>query len=109
MGPRHLLLVAAIAALTSLGGATVTLAHALVDPATQTPPLKPFRGCYEDGPWVKFDTRDSAAEGTPFSITAGPTSLQQAFAAGLLPVESYANQEVTDLSLPCGTPTRARW
>jgi hypothetical protein len=108
MGPRRLLLVATIAALTSLGGATVTLAHTLVDPTTLTPHLKPFRVCYEDGPWVKFDTSDSAAEGTPFSITAGPTLLQQAFAAGRLPAESYANQEVTDLGLPCATPTRAR-
>lgn len=107
MRPRRLLLVAAIAALTSLGAAAVTSAHTLVDPTTLTPPLKPYRVCYEDDSWVKFDTRDSAAEGTPFSITAGPTSLQQAFAAGRLPAGSYANQEVTDVGLPCGTPTRA--
>ena len=56
MRSRRLLLVAAIAVLTSLGGATVASAHTLVDPTTLTPPLKPFRVCYEDGPWVKCDT-----------------------------------------------------
>jgi hypothetical protein len=33
-----------------------TPVHTLVDPRTLTPPLKPFRICYEDGPWVKCDT-----------------------------------------------------
>ena len=75
MKPRRLLLVAAILAVASLGGATVASAHTRVDPTTLTPPLKPFRVCYEDGPWVKCDT-------------SGPT-------------ETYANQEV-DLGLPCG-------
>jgi hypothetical protein len=77
MGPRRFLFVAAIVALTSVGGAAVTSAHTLVDPTTLTPPLKPFRVCYEDGPWVKCDTSD--------------------------PAESYANQEITDFGLPCGT------
>jgi hypothetical protein len=77
MGPRRLLLVAALAALTSVGGATVASAHTLVDPTTLTPPLKPFRVCYEDGPWVKCDTSD--------------------------PAESYANQEITEFGLTCGT------
>ena len=77
MRSRRLLLVAAIAALTSLGGATATSAHTLVDPTTLTPPLKPFRVCYEDGPWVKCDT-------------SGPT-------------ETYANQEITDFDLACGS------
>jgi hypothetical protein len=53
---RRPLLAIAIAALTSLSGATVTSAHTLVDPTTLTPPLQPFRVCYEDGPWVKCDT-----------------------------------------------------
>ena len=53
---RRLLLAVAIATLTSLGGATITSAHTLVDPTTLTPPLLPFRVCYEDGPWVKCDT-----------------------------------------------------
>ena len=56
MRSRRLLLIAAIAALTSLGGATITSAHTLVDPTTLTPLLLPFRVCYEDGPWVKCDT-----------------------------------------------------
>ena len=77
MRSRRLLLVAAIAALTSLGGATVVSAHTRVDPTTLTPPLQPFRVCYEDGPWVKCDT-------------SGPT-------------ETYANREITDFGLPCGT------
>jgi hypothetical protein len=56
MRSRRSLLAIAIAALTSLGGATVVSAHAQVDPTTLTPPLLPFRVCYEDGPWVKCDT-----------------------------------------------------
>lgn len=80
MKPRRLLLITAIVAIASLGGATVTTAHTLVDPTTLTPPLKPFRVCYEDGPWLKCDT-------------SGPT-------------ESYENQEIFDgpaFGLPCGT------
>jgi len=77
MRSRRLLLVAAIAALTSLGGATAASAHTLVDPTTLTPPLKPFRVCYEDGPWVKCDTSD--------------------------PTTTYANQPIDDFGLPCGT------
>jgi hypothetical protein len=75
MRSRRLQLAVAIAVLTSLGGATVTTAHTLVDPTTLTPPLKPFRVCYEDGPWVKCDT-------------SGPT-------------ETTENEPIFDL--PCGT------
>jgi len=76
---RFLLLtaIAALAAIASLGGATAISAHTLVDPTTLTPPLKPFRVCFEDGPWVKCDT-------------SGPT-------------ETYVNQENSDFGLPCGT------
>jgi len=74
---RRLLLVAAIAALTTLRGATVATAHTLVDPTTLTPPLKPFRVCYEDGPWVKCDTSDETT--------------------------TFANQPSDDFGLPCGT------
>ena len=74
MRSRRLLLVAAIAVLASLGGATATSAHTLVDPTTLTPPLLPFRVCYEDGPWVKC-----ATSGT----------------------DSWENEPVFDL--PCGT------
>src|SRR5215217_98644 len=56
MRPRRPLSAVAIAVLMSLGGATVTSAHTRVDPTTLTPPLLPFRVCYEDGPWVKCDT-----------------------------------------------------
>jgi hypothetical protein len=48
--------VAALAALVALAAAPAVSAHTLVDPTTLTPPLKPFRICYEDGPWVKCDT-----------------------------------------------------
>jgi hypothetical protein len=78
MKPRRLLLITAIVAIASLGGASVTTAHTLVDPTTLTPPLKPFRVCYEDGPWVKCDTSD--------------------------PTTTYANQPGgDDFGLPCGT------
>jgi hypothetical protein len=77
MKPRRLLVVLAILAVASLGGASGASAHTRVDPTTLTPPLKPFRVCYEDGPWVKCDT-------------SGPT-------------ETYANQPNDDFDLPCGT------
>jgi hypothetical protein len=77
MKPRRLLFVAVILAIASFGGASVASAHTLVDPTTLTPPLKPFRVCYQDGPWVKCDTSN--------------------------PPTSYANQANTDFDLPCGT------
>jgi hypothetical protein len=67
-GALSLALVAPVAAATS--------GHVRIDPTTLTPPLKPFRVCYEDGPWVKCDT-------------SGPT-------------EIYANRENSDFGLPCG-------
>jgi hypothetical protein len=76
MRTRRFLLLGVIAVLTSLGGATGVLAHTRVDPTTLTPPLLPFRVCYEDGPWVRCDT-------------SGPT-------------QTYANQE-TDFDFSCGT------
>ena len=75
MKPR-LLLIAAILTIASLMGASVASAHTLIDPTTLTPPLKPFRICYQDGPWVKCDTST--------------------------PTTSYANQVNTDFDLPCG-------
>jgi len=77
MKPRRIFLVAAILAIASLMGASVTSAHTLVDPTTLTPPLKPFRICFQDGPWVKCDTST--------------------------PTTSFANQANTDFDLPCGT------
>ncbi len=79
MKPRRLLNVAVILAIASLAGASVSSAHTLVDPTTLTPPLKPFRVCFQDGPWVKCDTSSVPA------------------------TTSYANQPNTDFDLPCGT------
>ncbi len=50
------ILAAMMLAAASLGGAVGASAQTLVDPTTLTPPLKPFRVCFEDGPWVKCDT-----------------------------------------------------
>jgi len=77
MKPRRIFLSAAIVAIASLVGASVTSAHTRIDPTTLTPPLKAFRICYQDGPWVKCDTST--------------------------PTTSYANQPNTDFDLPCGT------
>ena len=77
MKARSLFLIAAILAIASLVEASVASAHTRVDPTTLTPPLKPFRICYEDGPWVKCDTST--------------------------PTTSYANQANPDFDLPCGT------
>ena len=77
MKARRIFLLAAILAIASLVGASVTSAHTLVDPTTLTPPLKPFRICFQDGPWVKCDTSN--------------------------PATSYANQANNDFDLPCGT------
>jgi hypothetical protein len=57
--------------------AAATSAHVRIDPTTLTPPLKPFRVCYQDGPWVKCDT-------------SGPTEID-------------VNQPMDDFDLPCGT------
>ena len=68
------LLAATIAAATSVGAATAISAHTLVDPTTLTPPLLPFRVCYEDGPWVKCDTSGTgSSEGVPddFGLSCG--------------------------------------
>ena len=103
MRPRRLLLAIAIATLTSLGGATITSAHTLVDPTTLTPPLLPFRVCYEDGPWVKCDTSGTdTIENEPiFDLGCGTiyetsTAISHAtrwYANGLL-VERNATQSV---------------
>ena len=49
-------LVAGILAVASLGGATPASAHTRVDPTSLTPPLEPYRICYQDGPRVSCDT-----------------------------------------------------
>ena len=103
MRPRRLMLAVAIATLTSLGGASATTAHTLVDPTTLTPPLKPFRVCYEDGPWVKCDTSgtDTFENDPVFELPCGTiyetsTAIAHAtrwYANGLL-VERDATQSV---------------
>jgi hypothetical protein len=67
---------AAILATASLGGGSVASAHTLVDPTSLTPPLKAFRVCYQDGPWVKCDT---SGEG------------------------SWENEPIDEFELSCGT------
>jgi len=48
--------VAIVMAVATLGGAAPASARTLVDPTTLTPPLKPFRICYQLGPYVQCDT-----------------------------------------------------
>jgi hypothetical protein len=55
MRPTRLVPVVLGALLAVVAGPAAS-AHTLVDPTTLTPPLKPFRVCFEDGPWVKCDT-----------------------------------------------------
>lgn len=76
MKPRRFLLSVAIAAVASFSGATITSARTLVDPTSLTPPLLPFRVCYEDGPWVKCDTSGAG---------------------------SWENQAIDEFDLSCGT------
>src|SRR5712691_10621786 len=77
MKARPLFLIAAILAIASLVGASDASAHTRVDPTTLTPPLKPFRICFQAGPWVKCDTST--------------------------PTTSFENVAITDFDLPCGT------
>jgi hypothetical protein len=76
MKTRRFILSVAIAAVASLSGATITSARTLVDPTSLTPPLLPFRVCYEDGPWVKCDTSGAG---------------------------SWENQAIDEFDLSCGT------
>jgi hypothetical protein len=59
----RLFLVGAALVASSMAAASPASAHTLVDPTTLTPPLKPFRICYEDGPWVKCDTSTVTSHG----------------------------------------------
>jgi hypothetical protein len=56
MRRRVLVPVIVAAALGAVMGVPAAAAHTLVDPTTLTPPLKPFRVCFDDGQWVKCDT-----------------------------------------------------
>ena len=48
--------VAIAIAVVSLSGAAAAVARTPVDPTSLTPPLKPFRVCYQLGPYVQCDT-----------------------------------------------------
>jgi hypothetical protein len=56
MRTKRLATAAIALALASMGGAPLADARTLVDPTSLTPPLKPFRVCYELGPNVQCDT-----------------------------------------------------
>src|SRR3954462_7652212 len=57
----------------SLGGVSNASARTLVDPTTLTPPLQPFRVCYQDGPWVNCDTSgvSSVTNDAAFDLSCG--------------------------------------
>jgi hypothetical protein len=56
MHPRRLAILLTALAIGALSLAPVALARTLVDPTTLTPPLKPTRICYQQGPWVQCAT-----------------------------------------------------
>ena len=56
MHTRRPILLAIVLTISSLGFASGASARTLVDPTTLTPPLKPFRICYQLGPYVQCDT-----------------------------------------------------
>ncbi|HEX5823847.1 MAG TPA: hypothetical protein VFY18_05230 [Candidatus Limnocylindrales bacterium] len=57
---RPILVVIALA-IGALGGAPGASARSFVDPTTLTPPLKPFRVCWQLGPEVQCDTGGTAS------------------------------------------------
>jgi hypothetical protein len=71
---RHFLIFVPVLLIAALGAGPVAAAHVRVDPTTLTPPLKPFRVCYETGRWVYCDTSNT---------------------------DTWANEPV--IELPCGT------
>ena len=56
MPRRGLFLAVSILAILSLAGPTGAFARDRVDPTSLTPPLEPYRICYQQGPWVNCDT-----------------------------------------------------
>jgi hypothetical protein len=56
MRGRRMFLGVTLFVIASLGGASGVSARTPVDPTTLTPPLQPFRVCYQEGPWVNCDT-----------------------------------------------------
>jgi hypothetical protein len=53
---RRAILMAIVLTISSLGMASSVSARTPVDPTSLTPPLKPFRVCWELGPYVQCDT-----------------------------------------------------
>ena len=63
------ILVAIVLAISSLSAATGVSARTLVDPTSLTPPLKPFRVCWQLGPTVQCDTSgDTSVANEPTDI-----------------------------------------
>jgi hypothetical protein len=64
---------AGVLAAASLGSAGAASARDLVDPTTLTPPLEPFRVCYQEGPWVNCDTSGvrSQSNEAAFDLSCG--------------------------------------
>ena len=60
-------------AVVSLAGASSVSARTLVDPTSLTPPLQPFRVCYQEGPWVNCDTSGvtSISNEPAFDVSCG--------------------------------------
>jgi hypothetical protein len=56
MRNRRPILLAIVLTISSLGMASGVSARTPVDPTSLTPPLKPFRVCWELGPYVQCDT-----------------------------------------------------
>ena len=61
MRGRRTLLCASLVVIASLGAASGVSARTPVDPTTLTPPLQPFRLCFQEGPWVNCDTSGVSA------------------------------------------------
>jgi hypothetical protein len=63
------ILVAVVVATASLAGATGAAARTPVDPTSLTPPLQPFRVCWQLGPYVQCDTSsDPFSENEPVDV-----------------------------------------
>ena len=60
-------------AVVSLAGASSVSARTLVDPTSLTPPLQPFRVCYQEGLWVNCDTSGvtSISNEPAFDVSCG--------------------------------------
>ena len=100
---QHRLALAALTIVVALGAAPAVSARTLVDPTTLTPPLRPDRICYEDGPWVKCDTSGVATHdyepagelscGTVY-LTSTETTHATRWYANLLLVERNADYKM---------------